>query len=87
MLDLFLLMYRNHYINFNTLPLICCNILKMASIEVKLKTSSSQTRIQVVVSGTDLPATSCFHTCMSRIPCLRLCSARKQAMLAGLLNL
>ena len=80
-------MCRNPFLNFYTLPLICYNISKMASIEVKLITSSAQTRIQVVVSGTDLPATFCFRICMSRIPCLRLCPTRKQVMHAGLLNL
>ena len=59
----------------------------MASIEVKLITSSSQTRIQVAVSGTDLPANFCVRICMPRIPCWRLLPIRKQAMHAGLLNL
>ena len=64
-------MCQNHFLNFCTLPLICYNILKMASIEVKLITSSSQTCTQVVVSGTDFPANFCLRICMSRIPCLR----------------
>ena len=34
---------------FFTLPLICYNTLKMAPIEVRLMTSSSQAPIQVVV--------------------------------------
>ena len=67
--------------------LIYYNILKMASIEGKLITSSSQTRIQVAVFGTDLPANFSLHICMSRIPCLWLLPIRKQAMHAGLLNL
>ena len=86
-IDYALLMCRNHFLNFCTLPLICYNILKMASIEVKLISSSFRTRIQVVVSGTDLAVNFCVRICMSRIPCLRLCPARKQAMLAGLSNL
>ena len=56
-------MRRNHISNFYTLPLICYSILKMASIEVKQISSSSQTRNQVVVSGTDLPANLCVRIC------------------------
>ena len=72
-------MCRNHFLNFYTLPLICYYITKMASIEVKLKTSLSQTRMQVVVSGTDLPANFCERIYMYRIPSLRLCPIQKQA--------
>ena len=80
-------MHRNRFSNFYTLPLICYSILKMASIEVKHISSSSQTLNQVVVFGTDLPANLCVGTCMSRIPCLRICHIRKQAMHAGLSNI
>ena len=52
----------------------------MASIEVKWITPSSQTRMQVAVSGTDLPANFCVRKCMSRIPRWRLLPIRKQAM-------
>ena len=52
-----------------------------------LITSSSQTRIQVVVSGTDFHANFFVRICVYRIPCLRLCPIRKQAMHAGLSNL
>ena len=38
-------MQRNYFLNFFTLPLICYDILKMASIEVKFISSSSQTQI------------------------------------------
>ena len=54
-------MCRNHFLNFYTLTLICYNTLKMAAIEVKLMTSLSQTRILVVVSGTDFPANFCVR--------------------------
>ena len=73
--------------NFYTFPFIFYYISKMASIEVKLMTSSSQARIQVVVSGTDLPANFSLRICMSPIPCLRLCPIRKQAKPAVLTNL
>ena len=78
-------MCQNHFLNFCTLPLICYNILKIASIEVKLITSSSQTRIQVVVSGTDFPANFCLRVCVcpaflvcgtylsGNRPCMRVC--------------
>ena len=59
----------------------------MASIEVKQISSSYQTRNQVVVSGTDLPANLCVRICMSCIPWLQLFPIRKQAMHAGVLNL
>ena len=59
----------------------------MTFIEVKLITSSSQTRIQVAGSGTDLPAIFCMRLCMPRIPCWRLLPIWKHAMHAGLLNL
>ena len=61
-------MRRNHISNFYTLPLICYSILKMASIEVKQISSSSQTRNQVVVSGTDLPANLCVRICNMYVP-------------------
>ena len=82
-------MCRNHFLNFYILPLICYNILKMASIEVKWITSSSQAQMKVVVSGTDLPANFCVLLCksMSRIPCWQLLPIQKQAMHAGLSNL
>ena len=53
----------------------------MGSIEVKWITSSSQTQIQVAVSGTDWSANFCVHICMSRISCLRLYPIRKQLCL------
>ena len=71
-------MCRNRFLNLNTLPRICYNILKMASIEVKLITSSSHTWNQVAVFGTDLPANFFLCICMSRIPCLWLCPILKQ---------
>ena len=67
-----LLMCWNQFLNLYTLPVICYNILKMASIGVKWITSSSQTRMQMVVSGSDFPANFCGRICMSRIPCWRL---------------
>ena len=67
---------RNHFLNFKDAP-----------IDVKWITSSSQTRIQVAVYGTDLPTNFFLRICMSRISCLRLLPFRKQAMPAGLLKL
>ena len=65
-------MRRNHILNFYTLPLICYYILKMASIEVKLRTSSSQTRklkklpgYILFVYGSDLV---CFRVRYSQFP-------------------
>ena len=47
-------MRRNYFLIVFTLPLICFNILKMASIEVKFILSLSQTRILKQASGSDL---------------------------------
>ena len=77
-------MYRNHFLNFYTLPLFCYNILKMAAIEVKLKTSSSQTRIHVVISVLiGQPISVCVNVCPAFLvcgsslsgnrPCMRVC--------------
>ena len=79
----FWVMCRNHFLNLYTLPLICYNILKMASVEVKLVSSLSQTRIQVAVFSTDFSV--CVYVCPAFLvcgsslsgnrPCMRVCQA------------
>ena len=77
-------MYRNLFLNFYTLPLFCYNILKTAAKEVKLITSSSQTRIHVVISvliGQQIsvwvnvcPAfLACGSSLSGNRPCIRVC--------------
>ena len=65
-------------------PFILLQCFKDGARRSKMDNIPSQTRIQMVVSGTDLPPNFCERICMPRIPCLRLYPARKQAMFAGL---